>query len=44
MDESLFSSATVNKTLNKTLFQTAVGRDLDMRVWEVDLRVIWGPV
>ena len=31
MDETLKTSAMVNKTLNKTLFQTAVGREVIWR-------------
>ena len=38
MDETCILSPTVNKTLNKALFDTAVGRRVDLRVREGDLR------
>ena len=37
MDETLFLSAMVNETVNKVLFQTAMGREADLRVREGDL-------
>ena len=47
MDETGILSAMVNKTLNKVYFQTAMGREVDLRVNEGPeghLEAISGPV